>query len=214
MPSSLKGSAFERKISEILSLWWSDNTRTDIFYRTSGSGARAKKRGRAGKSTAGQHGDISAIDPVGKPLIDVFTIELKCGYPKATLQDLLDKPDTAKLQKWEEWIHQATESRKHACSCSWMLIVKRDRREILVAFPSYIYDDLQRYGASLHLSEVPRMTLQYIKKKKKKNANTTVSITVMRLDDFILNVTPSVIQCKLDNYLANEKLKIDKLSKP
>ena len=72
-----KGSAFEREIAKLLSLWWSDCERDDIFWRTQTSGARATSRKRRGQDTFGQYGDIQACDPVGQPLLDCCIIEIK-----------------------------------------------------------------------------------------------------------------------------------------
>jgi len=82
MARSSKGSQFEREVSKELSLWWSGGTRLDIFWRTPGSGAMAKTRSKTGGSALGQHGDIQATDPIGQPMIDVCSIELKKGYFK------------------------------------------------------------------------------------------------------------------------------------
>ena len=133
-----KGSAFEREICKKLSLWWtkySDQPREDIFWRTAGSGARAKVRGRKNKKTAGQHGDIAAIDPIGKPFIDLLTLELKRGYNKSTIADLLDKPAKAAKQVYEKWFEQAKESAEQAKSVSWALIVKHNQREPIIFMP-------------------------------------------------------------------------------
>lgn len=135
MSKSGKGSSFEREICKKLSLWWSDGQREDIFWRTSGSGARAKTRSKKGQSTFGQAGDIQATDPIGQPLIDVCTIELKRGYSRSTFADLADKPKGAKPQLYEEFIEQAATDCLNAGSFSWMLITKRDRREALVFVP-------------------------------------------------------------------------------
>lgn len=140
MSKSAKGSAFERECCVKLSLWWTQDLpepREDIFWRTAGSGARAKVRGRKSKQTHGQHGDICAIDPIGQPLIDLLTIELKRGYSKHTIADLLDKPEGAAKQVYEKWIEQAKESHKHAKSNSWLLIVKRDRRLAMAISPIF-----------------------------------------------------------------------------
>jgi hypothetical protein len=72
-----KGGQFERSMCTLYGLWWTEGSRDDIFWRTSGSGARATTRGRSGKKTADQTGDMTYIDPVGKPLIDAFCFEFK-----------------------------------------------------------------------------------------------------------------------------------------
>jgi len=41
-----KGSSFEREICTILSKWWTNNERDDVFWRTAGSGARATTRSK------------------------------------------------------------------------------------------------------------------------------------------------------------------------
>jgi len=139
-----KGSAFERQICKELSLWWSGGERTDVFWRSSQSGGRAKLRGRKGKDTYGQHGDITATDPIGTPLTELVTIELKRGYNKASIQDMIDKGPKAALQQWEKWFLQTYESMKQAKTWAWMLITKRDQRLPLVHVPARL---LQKLGA-------------------------------------------------------------------
>ena len=85
--ASTKGSAFERQICKELSLWWTYEDRDDIFWRTSNSGGRAIRRSKKKKQTFGQYGDIQAVDPIGQPLMDVLTFELKCGYPGVSVLD-------------------------------------------------------------------------------------------------------------------------------
>lgn len=132
-----KGSAFEREICKKLSLWWTDGGRDDVFWRTASSGGRATARGR--KSTFGQHGDVQATDPIGQPLMDLCTIEIKRGYSKSTLSDLLDrvpKKEDSKSQ-YQEFIEQAiTDCERRSGKGEWILLVKRDYKEV-VLFTSY-----------------------------------------------------------------------------
>jgi hypothetical protein len=134
---SKKGAAFERFICPKLSLWWAG--RDDVFWRSAGSGARATVRGRKGKATAGQHSDMAAIDPIGGPLIDAFTIEMKRGYPKANLHDLFDNTGRCASHPLLEWIAQVVESHNNAGSFSWMIIHRRDRRSALVYMPEVAF---------------------------------------------------------------------------
>jgi hypothetical protein len=127
-----KGPVFEREVCTRLSLWWSGGERDDIFWRTHGSGARATTRGKAGKKTAGQYGDVATSDPIGLPLIQCLTLSLKKGYNRHTLHDLLDKPAGAALQTWDKWIEEITRTAWDAGSWSWAIIAKRDRREPLM----------------------------------------------------------------------------------
>lgn len=161
---SKKGGRFERQICKDLSQWWAG--RDDIFWRSAGSGSRAKTRGRAGKSTMGQHGDISATDPIGAPLIDAFTIEIKCGYPKQTIHDLMD--GEAKSHQLLQWIEQVRESCEQSGSYTWMLIHKRDRRNALVFMPMEALNALLKAGLdvlNLHTMRLPIFTVYMVQLK-------------------------------------------------
>ena len=129
-----KGSAFEREICKQLSLWWTKGKRDDVFWRTAGSGAMAKVRSKVGKRTFGQYGDIQAVDPIGQPLIDIFSIELKRGYAKNTFADLIETSTHPNPNPgmYEKFIEQARQDRKNAKAHHWILIVKRDRRKAMV----------------------------------------------------------------------------------
>lgn len=145
--NSSKGSEYEREMCRLLSHWWTYGVRDDIFWRSSGSGARAKVRGRRGVDTAGQHGDIAATDPIGAPFIRYFTVEIKRGYTDFTAQDLIDRLPKAGVQEWESWFAQTLESHKQAGSKAWLLITRRDRREALVWFPFSLLGRLRGAGA-------------------------------------------------------------------
>ena len=138
-----KGAAYERQTAEKLSEWWTQDeyeSRTDVFWRTAGSGARATVRGRKGKTTKNHCGDILASDPIGQPFLDWCVLELKRGYSSSTIFDVLDKSQGAATQVFEKWILQAEESAKNAGSVGWLIIHKRDRRETMVFFPDRVYD--------------------------------------------------------------------------
>lgn len=146
MSRSQKGSQFERSICRELSNWWMPG-RDDIFWRATTSGARATSRAKQGKRTAGSDGDITAIDPVGQPFLDLITPELKRGYNKHTMMDLLDAPaHSTSMQKWEQWIEQARTSHENAGSFSWMILAKRDQREPVVLMPRSLYGYLFTYS--------------------------------------------------------------------
>lgn len=75
-----KGGSFQNEIAKRLSLWWTDGERDDVFRSTQGSGSRFTVRKRGGKDTAYQGADMTFSDPVGEPLIKLFSIECKSGY--------------------------------------------------------------------------------------------------------------------------------------
>lgn len=137
-----KGSIYERQICRKLSLWWTNNSRDDVFYRSDSSGARATSRNFRGRKTSGQYGDVAASDPVGEPLIDLFTIELKKGYSEdgshgrqtkvQSLHTVLDRLPRTKPTKWEEFIFSAIENSEAAGSFSWLLISRRTGKQDIV----------------------------------------------------------------------------------
>ncbi|KKK58104.1 hypothetical protein LCGC14_3047790 [marine sediment metagenome] len=78
-----KGFDFERETVKLMSLWWTqdlDEPRDDIFYKTSGSGARHTSRMKKGISTYNSAGDMGFLDPLGEPFINKFLVEMKRGY--------------------------------------------------------------------------------------------------------------------------------------
>ena len=140
-----KGSNFEREICKQLSLWWTKNKRDDIFWRTSGSGARATTRSKTKQKTFGQYGDVQATDPIGQPLIDLCTIEIKRGYSKSTFADLIEESQTANAKPcmYAKFIQQARQDHKKAKSFTWLLIVKRDRRKPIIIMPNWFFKKLK-----------------------------------------------------------------------
>lgn len=142
--SSHKGSAFERAFCKDLSRWWTDGERDDVFWRTSGSGARATAR--TGQSTFGQYGDIQATDPIGQPLVNLVTFELKAGYRDATASDQLDILAAMTAREFVSFIRQAQESSDESGAPYWAVVHKRTRREPLITIPMELVRDLKRIG--------------------------------------------------------------------
>ena len=90
-----KGQDNERSRCRQWSLWWSAGLdiappRDDIFWRTAGSGARARRRTDLGDKVFRGYGDMMAEDPVGQPLIDACTFEFKKGYSDLCLFSCVD----------------------------------------------------------------------------------------------------------------------------
>ncbi len=139
-----KGSSFERDVCKLLSRWWSHNKRDDIFWRTSGSGARATKR--KGKKTFGQYGDVQAIDPVGQPLIDMICFELKKGYCNQTFANLIEKSQHPKAtsQGFDSFVLQTMKNYGGSSSKYWAIITKRSLRDTLITIPFCFYQKLRK----------------------------------------------------------------------
>lgn len=133
MANKQKGSAFEREICKKLSTWWAG--RDDVFWRSSNSGGRATIRKKQGKGTYGQYGDIACTDPIGHPFLKVFTVELKRGYSKCSVADLIDSMPKSAPSQFAKFVSQAKEEAKNAGSYFWLLIVKRDRKREIIYMP-------------------------------------------------------------------------------
>ena len=142
-----KGSQFERDICRKLSLWWTDGARDDVFWRTSQSGGRATTRAKAGKAlqAKGAYGDIAAIDPVGEPLINAVSIEVKRGYNRFSLQDLMDGTPAEERYGLASFLDQARRDAA-ASGREWLLIWKRDRRAPLVFYTRQVLNKLESLG--------------------------------------------------------------------
>jgi hypothetical protein len=120
-----KGSNFEREVAKQLSLWWTGGSRDDIFWRSCISGGRATQRKKFGKATYGSYGDIAAVDPIGEPLLRMWTIELKRGQGHGQVMALIERK--SKVQRpFEKALCQAYRSSRDAKSRGWMLICRRD----------------------------------------------------------------------------------------
>ena len=175
--SKVLSGAFERAICRLLSMWWSLGKDDNVFYRTEGSGGRATKRARAGKGKQSRCGDVGLVEQTGKPFLDMFAVEIKKGYSKDTIQDLLDKPGVA-AQTYETWLEQARESKQNSGSFSWMIIVRRKKRKSLVMLPAKLWAGLTSEEpqpfATLHID--------------------AETIIVLPLDHFTENVKPNHVR--------------------
>lgn len=137
-----KGYGFERQLSKQLSLWWTGGERDDVIWRTQCSGGRATSRTKVGKTTEGQHGDLTYTNPIAKPLFDRVLIEAKCGYKKWSVMDCIDKGPKAATQQLEKWIDKAVEDSDAAGTETIWIITKRDGRQPLIFIPRKSIDEL------------------------------------------------------------------------
>lgn len=184
-----KGSGFERSICKQLSMWCSYEKSDSIFWRTSTSGARATVRAKKGLETPNSYGDVCAIDPIGIPLIDLVSIELKRGYSgQLTIQDLLDsnQKEPTLLKFWK----QAERDRKIGKrQWSW-LIFQRDRRQACIIFDRSFWNFLINYTGRLKYSESFRLLLKLGCVFEK----THYSLYIMRLSEFLHWVDPEIFK--------------------
>lgn len=151
---SKKGTPAERKLCRLLSLWWSNGDNDFIFWRSDSSGAHATIRGKRGKDTAGQYGDICAVHSSGQPLIDLLVIEKKQGYSKETIAHILDKPTKNKPNQYQEWFAKNHSTVRVSGAYSWWLIHQRDRQQELIFMPFSFWQELTKEGVTAVSSEI------------------------------------------------------------
>ncbi len=187
-----KGSGYERQLCKEFSLWWTYDKRDDVFWRTSGSGARATVRNKSKKKTFGQAGDMQATNPIGQPLIDLCTIEIKRGYNSHPFSNMIE--ETAKAtsntqQMYHEFIEQALLSSEAAGTFYWLLITKRDQRDAIIVMPYDLADKLKQQGSAI-FKTVPRFIFHCTIGK----SDIKHKVFGIKLEDFFTTVTPRQIK--------------------
>ncbi len=180
-----KGQQGERDVAKDLSLWWTHYEREDIFWRTSGSGARATVRQKTNLKTTNSAGDFCYIDPIGKPLIDLLLIENKVGYTK--LIDPLASIDGKKADILEVWYDKARSECASAGRFAPIIIFKRNRKQRCILIPSNLWYEILR--------------LAPIKDKTPRICIWPKRTFIMGFDNFLSWCTPEAIK-----KIAKEKL--------
>ena len=132
-----KGSAFEREIARFLTLWCSGQTETLHFWRSPGSGSVA---------TVSRHmnigGDIVSLTPEADVFTNLFSVELKKGYPDTDFFHYFKKAKFNIESFWRQCCKDAQKANKQP-----MLIYKKP--PTIVGVGNFI--DVQ----------IPHMTLQF-----------------------------------------------------
>jgi hypothetical protein len=196
-----KGAGFERDMCRELSKWWTDGQRDDVFWRAAGSGGMAKSRHRFGRKISSQHGDIEAIDFIGKTLTDLMTLELKRGYSKLNIHDFMDWPlhKTKTRPEYEKWFNQAYESMIIGQRPFFFLITKRDGREKLCWYPQPLGRRLRKLGAVI---PGPVMTVETNPTMKTSEGyiEETITVECCLLSDWLEGVLPSHIKALAEFY--------------
>ena len=180
MAKSGKGSSFERFLCKLLSNWASKDKNDFLFWRSVSSGALSTVRSKAGKATAGQEGDITAVHPYGELILKDLTIEAKCGYQSSTIHDLLDMPAKNKTNIYAGFIAQCIREMEDSGKQSFWLIHKRDRREATITMP---YAFMQKYFDIF--GDFKGFSLQYTYKD--------IKLITCRLEDWLEWFKPEIV---------------------
>jgi hypothetical protein len=120
-----KGSAQERKLCELLSLWVSHGTKKDLYWRSAMSGGRAtviRKRGGQNR----QCGDIVAVAPEGHALTDWLYLE--CKHVRDIRLETFILKGRGPIQGW--WREACKQAKQHGREP--VLIAKGNNAPIIV----------------------------------------------------------------------------------
>lgn len=204
-----KGGNYERLLCKRLSLWWTNGERDDVFWRSSSSGARATIRHRQGLSTYGQHGDIQAVDPIGAPLMRLVSIEAKRGYPKASVNEIVERRARKHGTKTELEIffEQADRGAREAGVPFWWLIVQKDRCEELIYIPTDLFKELSTTLLLGMLSPLTRPRLRIVTTYRNRELEKLVKIdcTCLKLNSFLEWIDAKSIEMVLKLYHGRSK---------
>ena len=152
-----KGGENERKKSKEWSLWISDGKRDDIFWRSPGSGSRAKVRSKSDQTTGNAYGDFTCLDPIGEAFLRISTVELKKGYDSTIdLLSLIDsKSDKQTLQLF--W-RQVSKDAENALKAGWgsepLLVIHRDRHMPIVFIRTELFNKLAEYCGPANCTKI------------------------------------------------------------
>jgi hypothetical protein len=138
-----KGSAFERDICKLLSLWMSQGARPDIFFRNPASGGAftlSLARGRA----LGFGGDVAAGHPLAHSFLEHFYVEAK-HWKTLGLETLLLGRGGDFLAITKNAENQAKQVGRH-----FMIVAKQNFRPTLLVMPSAIGMRLLGHQVSVH----------------------------------------------------------------
>jgi hypothetical protein len=127
-----KGSAFEREISKFLSKWLTGSEKPYQYWRMPGSGCLCT----ISEENADLSGDIRSLTTEAKFLTDLFSIELKTGYPQTSFWQHFAKIKGFKLKEfWQQATRDASKSEKRP-----MLIYRKKGKKVLIGIDYETYD--------------------------------------------------------------------------
>lgn len=127
-----KGSAFERQVARMLSLWLTDGNDSVQLIRSVLSGGWGKRR-VAGEDTAWrQVGDLASNGEAGERFRAKFAVECKKGYGVDFHDVWTRAPSLATLHGW--WAKISEEARD--ANLTPLLVFRGDNKPLMAALPT------------------------------------------------------------------------------
>ena len=103
-----KGSSWEREVAKFLTKWVTGKEKPYVFWRSPSSGAL-----QTISEALDASGDIIALRDEGKFLTNMFSIELKTGYPQASFdKHLKDTKNNDIKGFWDQCLKDALKAKK------------------------------------------------------------------------------------------------------
>ena len=137
-----KGSAFEREIAKLFTLWASGQSKEYWYWRSPSSGAVATITDGNGDIS----GDLIALKPEGTFLTSKYSIEIKTGYPNSSFHKHLKGVKTDEIRDfWKQCCFDASKAEKRP-----MLIYQKKQFNTLIGISTVI--DKLKYIPSLTMT--------------------------------------------------------------
>lgn len=127
--SHTKGAAFERDICQRLSMWVSNLTRQDVYWRSSMSGGRAtiKSKGKARAEFSAHSGDVAATHSMGHLLLELFVVDCKHYKTLDIHLPAFGRGRGVMIPQWEKLVAEADRDKK----CP-LMVAKQNRQPPMV----------------------------------------------------------------------------------
>lgn len=196
--SKRKGNAFERKVAKLLSEWWSEGSRDDLFWRTHSSGGRHTVRRRKGITTEGQVADVVSSAEESKLFSDIIDVECK-HHKDINLWSILTPNKGENIVNW--WL----EIRKVSIHDGKLpvLIAKQDRRPDL-----WVCNECLSGKISEYVNVNPIFTLD-VRNYNSKLSCVSLDMCIYKFDD-ILAIPAEIFKQILTDFLPV----IEEISRP
>ncbi|MFW6129963.1 MAG: putative PDDEXK endonuclease [Atribacterota bacterium] len=130
--SSKKGSKWERDVAKFLTKWLTGVEKPYCFWRSPGSGSVSTII----KENEHISGDIISLKPEAKFFTDVFSIELKTGYPDTSFFHYFSCKNFQIENFWSQCV-------KDAGNKNPLLVYKKDRNTPIVGITKIVANKLK-----------------------------------------------------------------------